>query len=118
MTMRQAFGRDEHIRRRGDFQRVYSKGARLHGRHMTVFLLHTDLPVARLGIAATRKIGGAVTRNLAKRLIREVFRRNKPGPGTDLVVVPKTSFVGIPIDRIEADYLAALARRRPARAAI
>jgi ribonuclease P protein component len=114
MTKRQTFRRDEHIRRRRDFQRVYATGARLHGRHMTVFLLPTDLPVARLGIAATRKIGGSVTRNLAKRLIREVFRRNKPAPGTDLVVIPRASLAASPIARIEADYRTTLARHRPA----
>jgi ribonuclease P protein component len=113
--MRQAFGREEHIRKREDFQRAYAKGARLQGRHMTVFLFPTDLPVARLGIAATRKIGNAITRNLAKRLIREIFRRNKPAAGTDLVVIPRASMAGMPLAQIEADYRTVLARRRPAR---
>jgi ribonuclease P protein component len=113
--MRQTFGRDEHIRRRGDFQRVYDRGARVRGRHMTLFLLPTALPVARLGIAATRKIGGSVTRNLAKRLIREVFRRNKPVPGTDLVVIPRASATTAEFESLEADYRGALARRPAAR---
>ena len=47
------------------------------------------MTVGRLGIAATKKLGGAVVRNRAKRLIREVFRRNKIAPGFDVVVVPK-----------------------------
>jgi ribonuclease P protein component len=54
-----------------------------------------DAP-ARLGITVTRKFGNAVHRNLAKRLIREAFRRSPelfPG-GTDVVVIPKTSAVG------------------------
>lgn len=118
MTRRQSFRRDEHIRRRGDFRRVYGAGARLHGRHMTVFVLPTERSLARLGIAATRKIGGAVQRNLAKRLIREVFRRNKPAPGTDLVIVPRASLVRTPVPVIEADYRAALARHPTARRAV
>ena len=116
--MRQVFGRDEHIRRRGDFVRVYSKGARIQGRHMTIISLPTELPVARLGITATRKIGGSVKRNRAKRLIREMFRRSKPVPGTDIVVIPRPSLVQAPLAGLEADYRAALARRRLLRATV
>ncbi|HEY7443123.1 MAG TPA: ribonuclease P protein component [Vicinamibacterales bacterium] len=111
--MRHTFRRDEHIRRRGDFQRVYERGKRVQARHMTVFLLPTELPVARLGIAATRKIGGSVQRNLAKRLIREIFRRNKPPRGTDVVVIPRTHLTKVPLETLEADYQSALTRQRP-----
>jgi ribonuclease P protein component len=116
--MRHTFRRDEHIRRRGDFQRVYEQGARLQGRHMTVFLLPTGLPVARLGIAATKKIGGSVSRNLAKRLIREVFRRNKPREGTDIVVIPRPHLPRVPLATLVADYQSVLARQRPLRAIV
>lgn len=110
--------RAEHIRRRIDFQRVYQQGARLQGRYMTIFLLRTELPVARLGIAATKKLGGSVKRNYAKRLIREVFRRHKPAPGTDLVVIPRPTLAEAPFARLEADYQQALTRRRTARAGV
>lgn len=103
--------RAEHICRRADFERVYRLGARLQGRYMTIFLLPTELPVARLGIAATRKVGGSVTRNLAKRLIREVFRRQKPAPGTDVVVIPRSNIVQAPFSGLEADYRQTVGRR-------
>jgi len=81
-----------------------------------VFVRPNDRDVARLGIAATRKLGGAVRRNLAKRLIREVFRRNKVAPGWDVVVVPRRELLDATFTAIEADYLKALERRRrPAR---
>jgi ribonuclease P protein component len=58
----------------------------------------------RLGIAATRKLGGAVRRNLAKRLIREVFRRNKIAVGFDVVVVPRRELLDAGLTTLEADY--------------
>ena len=94
----------ERIRRRPEFQRVYEQGIRAHGRLATFFVLPNDLPVGRLGIAATRKLGGAVSRNRAKRLIRDVFRRHKIAPGFDLVVVPRRELLDATLTAIEAEY--------------
>ena len=89
----------ERIRRRAEFQEVYERGARIHGRYATVFVLANQRAVGRLGIAATKKLGGAVQRNRAKRLIREVFRRNNIAPGFDVVVVPKRELLDATPDR-------------------
>src|SRR4029453_8815258 len=114
--MRQTMSRAEHIRRRADFQRVYQQGARLQGRYMTIFLLPTELPVARLGIAATRKLGGSVIRNRAKRLVRELFRLHKPASGTDVIVIPRPNLAETRFSSLETDYQITLTRRRPTRA--
>lgn len=98
------FGRAERIRTRADFQKVYQQGTKVHGRFATIFTLANDLPVGRLGIAATRKLGGAVQRNRAKRLIREVFRLNKIATGTDVVVVPKRELLDATLTDLETEY--------------
>jgi ribonuclease P protein component len=109
------FTRDERIRRRVDYQRVYDHGIRIRGRLLTLFTLSNELPVGRLGVAATRKLGGAVQRNRAKRLIREVFRRNKLAPGVDLVIVPKRDLLDASLTAIETEFRQSLDRslRRP-----
>jgi ribonuclease P protein component len=105
------FGRNERIRRRVEFKEVYDRGTRVHGRFTTLFILPNSLPFGRLGIAATRKLGGAVVRNRAKRLIREVFRHNKIAPGYDVVVVPKREMLDATLTAIEAEYRQSLERR-------
>jgi len=106
-------GSAERLTRRSEFQRAFDRGNRIPGRFMTLLVVPNDLQVARLGIVATRKLGSAVTRNRAKRLIREVFRRNKPAPGVDLVVLPRRELLDASFSTLEADYRALL--RRPSR---
>ena len=101
---------EERIRRRADFQQVYQNGIRVHGRYGTLFVLANRLAVGRIGIAATKKLGGAVQRNRAKRLIREVFRRNKVAPGFDVVVVPKRELLDASLIALETDYRTTLER--------
>jgi ribonuclease P protein component len=107
--------KDNRIRRRPEFERVYHAGTKAHGRFMTVFVLPNSGSAARLGVAATRKIGSAVARNRAKRLAREVFRRNTTVAGLDIVIVPRREMLDAPFASLEADYHAALERSgRPA----
>jgi ribonuclease P protein component len=101
----------ERIRRRVEFQRVYDGGFRVSSRYSTVFLLPNAQSTGRLGIAATRKLGGAVQRNKAKRLIREVFRRNKIAQGFDVVVIPKRELIDASLTVLEADYRTLVERR-------
>jgi ribonuclease P protein component len=84
---------------------------------MTVFVRANDQGRVRLGIAATRKLGPAVIRNRAKRLVREVFRRNKPPGGLDIVVIPRRELLEVDYAHVEAEFLSILTRRgtKPAR---
>ena len=104
------FRSDERIKTRAQFQQIYQKGARVHSRFGTLFVLANQLSFGRLGIAATKKLGGAVVRNRAKRLIREVFRRNKVAPGFDVVVIPKRELLDASLTVLEADYRTTLER--------
>src|SRR2546422_4083767 len=106
----QDFRPHERIRRRADFQRIYDGGFKVSSRFSAVFFLANSQAAGRLGIAATRKLGGAVQRNKAKRLIREVFRRNKIAPGFDVVVIPKRDLLDASLTVLEADYRSLLQR--------
>ena len=104
------FDKRERVRRRADYQQVYDRGVKVHGRLFTMFRLPNGLETGRLGIAATRKLGGAVIRNRAKRLIREVFRRNKLAPGFDIVVVPRRELLDASLIALESEFRSMLER--------
>lgn len=107
----------EHVRKRADFELIYKTGFKRSGRLMTMFTRERETGPARLGIAATRKMGGAVERNRAKRLVRELFRQNKPATATDVVVVPRRDILNAPFDRIDAEFRSLLSRTSSRRTA-
>src|ERR671912_347929 len=106
-----AFERGEHVRKRAEFELIYKTGFKRSGRLMTMFTREREAGLARLGIAATRKMGDAVERNRAKRLVRELFRHNKPVVAVDVGVVPAREILAAPYDRIEAEFRSLLSRR-------
>lgn len=109
----ESLGRPERIRRRPDFQAVFEHGRRASGRYLTVLVLPNRLGTARLGLVASRKLGHAVQRNRAKRLVRDLFRRHKHDLGTsghDLVVIPRRELLDAARDMLEADYRSVLRR--------
>ena len=90
--------REQRLRRRQDFLRVQSGGARVTTKHF-VFLMAPRTPHAptRLGITVTRKVGCAVVRNRAKRLVRETFRQlsGRLPEGVDMVVIVRKALDGL-----------------------
>jgi ribonuclease P protein component len=104
----------ERVRKRTDFEHIYAHGAKRHGRFMTMFVLAragAESGRSRFGVAATRKLGGAVVRNRAKRLSRELFRHHKPDAGLDVVVVPRREFLAADFPSLERDYVVLLSGR-------
>jgi ribonuclease P protein component len=76
---------------------VQKNGKRLSTRSLLILVYPTDLGRTRFGIAVSKKIGKSVTRNAVKRILREIFRRNRNlfPKSTDVVVIPKR--VGYPL---------------------
>lgn len=78
------------MRKRAEFVRTQQSAAKVATRHLLMLLsLRVEKGPARLGVVASRKVGPAVARNRAKRLVREAFRRNPSvfPEGLDVVIV-------------------------------
>ncbi len=74
---KQTFSRDERIKKRGEFLKIYSEGIKTETEHFKIAVLPNNLKIRRLGITVSRKVGKAVKRNYIKRCVREYFRLNK-----------------------------------------
>lgn len=80
-----------------EFKRVYARGKSVVRSTVVVYCMKKSGAAPRVGITASKKIGNAVKRNRARRVIRESTRELYPHmkPGYDLVLVSrgKTPFV-------------------------
>jgi|GEM_PF-221856 len=61
------------IRTRGEYQKIYGRGVRAGGRWLMLFAVAAEGD-GRLGVTASRKVGGSVVRSRCKRRIRELYR--------------------------------------------
>jgi ribonuclease P protein component len=81
----------QRLRTGADFDAVFKRGARLDGPLFLLVAAPNGRVFDRLGLAVSRRVGDAVERNRARRLLREGFRRleRAGSPGVDLVVVAR-----------------------------
>jgi ribonuclease P protein component len=105
------FQKARRLRRRSEFQRVFDSGQRARGRFFTLLAAPRPAGGARLGIVASKKLGNAVRRNRAKRLIRNIFRHSDiHAAGIDVVVIPRIELFTASYAAIEEDYRTVLRR--------
>ena len=115
--MSPSFGRSIRLRARAEFVAVQDHGRRVAARYMTFLALPTSTGVTRLGVVASRKLGGAVARNAAKRRVRELFRISEPERlmltgSYDIVVIPRRELVAADFAELKTEFHAALNKLR------
>lgn len=79
--------KDEIIKNKNDFSRVYSKGRSYSVRDMVIYVLNDKKCNGKVGFAAGKKLGCAVIRNRVKRLLRETFRLCKKNIRRDFAII-------------------------------
>jgi ribonuclease P protein component len=97
LSARTAVKRRQRLSRSRDFDAVYRKGRSVSTRFLVLYSFPREEPGdaaeedARLGIAISRKVGGAVVRNRLKRRLRAAFDElhDHVPPGRDYVLIAR-----------------------------
>ena len=74
-----------------DFLRLYKKGKYVNSKECVVYYIPNKLPFNRLGITTSKKIGNAVNRNRARRVIRAAYQQSEMTfpVGYDIVIIAR-----------------------------
>jgi ribonuclease P protein component len=105
--MRLRFPGTARLTRSSEFARVRAEGRAFHGKAMVVSVLCDVAPEGtRIGFITSRKIGGAVVRNRARRRLREVVRADRPQllPGCWVVIIAKTAAATAPFPDVQNEW--------------
>jgi len=85
------------LRRAADFERLRREGRSWSHPLLVLVACRNGLGLTRVGVTASRKVGKAVRRNRAKRLLREAARRLHPHlePGWDLLLIARPEILRV-----------------------
>jgi ribonuclease P protein component len=103
----------ERLRRGDDIRAVRERGVTIRAQRFTVYLIAGR--AVRVGVIASRRVGGAVQRNRARRLLREAIRklrpRFRPDAAAEILISARPPIVGATGAEVQAEMEALLIRQ-------
>ena len=106
-------GRASRLQQSREFARVRQQGQRLAlGCLIANWHQLPEGAKPKLGVVTSKRIGGAIERSRARRLLRESFRQhqNELSQPVELVLVARPSIAGRGFAEVEKDFLTTLRR--------
>jgi ribonuclease P protein component len=100
----------EKVKKKKDFYLIYRKGRRFRGKFFNLVFVANDLVFSRMAAVASRKVGNAVKRNRAKRLMRELFRKNKDlfTKPVDIIFIARREILDASWSELKEEYASGL----------
>ena len=95
--------RYEPIVRNTEFARAYRRGKNYVSPFLVTYVLRRKSGRVRLGITTSKKIGKAVQRNRARRVIKEAYRllEQQVPPSWDICFVARSKTCRVPMDLVQ-----------------
>jgi ribonuclease P protein component len=93
-----------------DFRRLYGKGKSIQAPALVSYVMKNRAGICRIGITTSKKIGNAVERNRARRVIRAAYQsiENKVNGNYDIIFVARTKTKYIKSTSLETIMLSQL----------
>lgn len=102
---RETFKKGERINRLKEFKKIFGSSNRLYTNSFTIYWSGNDKGYTRVAVITKKRIGNSVKRHRIKRILIEIFRRNKGYfiKNVDLIIIPNFSTKKIKYCKIEKD---------------
>jgi ribonuclease P protein component len=99
--------RDQRLTQSSSFLQTYEAGLCRRGRLMTLWIRKQPDAALKLGVVASRRVGGAVQRNRAKRLLREAWRLNRHhfAGGVDVILSARSDIVKVALADVVSELM-------------
>ena len=93
------------INRNGLFKRLYQSNRTQKGTLLITSVLKNKRDYNRIGITASKKIGNAVVRNRARRVVKESYRLLEPGlkTGFDIVFICRSKTAEVKMQDVKKE---------------
>jgi len=98
------------IRKPAEFRRLFSRGKRTGSHLANVIAVRSDKDSSRVGLAVSKKVGNAVTRNLVKRRMRNAFMSLVEDSGWDVVFTAKPAAAEASFSELQSGFRRSLKR--------
>ena len=100
------------LRRKSDFSAIYNKGKSVGERYIVLFYKKNNLGYSRKAFLSSKKVGKAVVRNRARRLMRESVRQleDRFPEGYDYIFIARNTIVNSKCADVKKSIEAALRR--------
>ncbi|MFA5634853.1 MAG: ribonuclease P protein component [Anaerovoracaceae bacterium] len=100
----------EVLRNKKDFSSLYNKGKSVGERSLVLIYRKNGLSYNRMAFLASKKVGGSVQRNRARRLLKESFRTldDPVKSGYDLLFIARKSIIRFKCADVQKSMEAAL----------
>ena len=107
--------REFRLRQKSEFRTVFAQGKSFPGKYVVVYVTSG---ACKYAFVASKKVGKAVERNRAKRLMREVIRLHMPllNKNYQVIAIARPSIKGKSYQDVESSLLQLLQRAKVFRA--
>jgi ribonuclease P protein component len=98
------------LRKKKDFTAIYNKGKSIGERYVVLFTRKNNLEYNRTAFLASKKVGNSVSRNRARRLMKESYRDLKQNldSGYDLIWIARNTICNLKCADVKKSMEAAL----------
>lgn len=95
------------LKKRYQFNYVYKAGEHFSGKNIVLYATTSKTKSIKVGFAVTKKIGKAFKRNLVKRRLREIVRKQLPNlkQNYNIIVVAKESICDATFENLEVEFV-------------